>query len=174
MSRMALGFFEAFIGPAAYSLIADYFPPEIRTTAIGIYAFGIYLGVALSSMIVIMITYLGWRWAYVVTGVIGIGVGILCFIFVKDPIRGRYEPRVQQQNAPEPDRSPSEVDDRENSPVQRPAPKKESLMRKYFGGFLAMFTNKVCLFTVLGGCFRFWQGSTISYYTLQFFGDYGN
>ena len=55
ISRMALGFFEAFVGPAAYSLIADYFPPEKRTTAIGVYAFGIYIGVALSSLIVIMI-----------------------------------------------------------------------------------------------------------------------
>ena len=94
ISRMALGFFEAFIGPSAYSLIADYFPPEVRTTAIGIYAFGIYIGVALSSLIVIMITIFGWRWAYAITGIIGVGVGIICLLFVQDPIRGRYEPRV--------------------------------------------------------------------------------
>ena len=37
-----------------------------------------------------------------------------------------------------------------------------------------MFTNKVCLFSVLGGMFRFWQGNTISYFTLQFFKSYGN
>ena len=91
---MALGFFEAFIGPSAYSLIGDYFPPEIRTTAIGCYAFGIYIGVALSSLIVIMITYLGWRLAYGITGLIGVVIGIACFIFIKDPIRGRFEPRV--------------------------------------------------------------------------------
>ena len=94
---MALGFFEAFIGPSAYSLIADYFPPEIRTTAIGLFAFGIYIGVALSSLIVIMITYLGWRLAYAVTGLIGVFIGILCLLFIKDPIRGRYEPRVAKK-----------------------------------------------------------------------------
>ena len=98
---MALGFFEAFIGPSAYSLIADYFPPEIRTTAIGLFAFGIYIGVALSSLIVIMITYLGWRLAYAVTGLIGVLIGIMCLIFIKDPIRGRYEPRVAKREEEE-------------------------------------------------------------------------
>ena len=53
-------------------------------------------------------------------------------------------------------------------------PKQESLMTKYLGGFIEMFTNKTCLFTVLGGMFRFWQGNTISYYTLQYFKGYGN
>lgn len=37
-----------------------------------------------------------------------------------------------------------------------------------------MFTNKVCLFSVLGGICRFWQGNTVSYFVLQFFKGYGN
>ena len=94
LSRMMLGFFEAFCGPPAYSLIVDYFPPEVRTTANAIYAFGIYVGNALSSMIIIMISTLGWRWAYAITGFVGIFIGLLVLVFVKDPIRGRFEPRV--------------------------------------------------------------------------------
>ena len=39
-------------------------------------------------------------------------------------------------------------------------------------GFYEMFTNRTCLFVVLGGCFRFWQGYTIAYYTLEFFSDF--
>ena len=95
LSRMMLGFFEAFCGPPAYSLIVDYFPPEIRTTAFAIYAFGIYVGNALSSIIIIMISNLGWRWAYAITGFIGIAIGLLVLILIKDPIRGRFEPRVE-------------------------------------------------------------------------------
>lgn len=94
LSRMMLGFFEAFCGPPAYSLIVDYFPPEVRTTANAIYAFGIYVGNALSSMIIIMISSLGWRWAYAITGFVGIAIGLLVLLFVKDPIRGRFEPRL--------------------------------------------------------------------------------
>ena len=85
-----LGFFEAFCGPPAYSLICDYFPPEVRTTANAVYAFGIYIGNALSSMIIIMIANFGWRWAYGITGFVGIFIGFLVLIIVKDPIRGRY------------------------------------------------------------------------------------
>ena len=91
---MMLGFFEAFCGPPAYSLIVDYFPPEVRTTANAMYAFGIYVGSALSSMINVMISLVGWRWAYAITGFVGIVIGILILLIVRDPVRGKYEPRV--------------------------------------------------------------------------------
>ena len=94
LSRMMLGFFEAFCGPPSYSLIVDYFPPEVRTTANAIFAFGIYVGNALGSLIIIMISTLGWRWSYAITGFVGISIGFLVLLLVKDPIRGRYEPRV--------------------------------------------------------------------------------
>ena len=94
LSRMMLGFFEAFCGPPAYSLIVDYFPPEVRTTANAMYAFGIYVGSALSSMINVMISLVGWRWAYAITGFVGIVIGILILLIVRDPVRGKYEPRV--------------------------------------------------------------------------------
>ena len=94
LSRMMLGFFEAFCGPPSYSLIVDYFPPEVRTTANAVFAFGIYVGNALGSLIIIMISTLGWRWSYAITGFVGICIGFLVLLLVKDPIRGRYEPRV--------------------------------------------------------------------------------
>ena len=46
--RVGVGVGEATLSPAAYSLIADYFPPQRRATAIGVYSFGIYLGTGLS------------------------------------------------------------------------------------------------------------------------------
>jgi len=94
ISRMMLGFFEAFCGPPAYSLIVDYFPPEVRTTANAVYAFGIYVGIFLSNIIIVMIKHVGWRWTYAITGFCGIAFGILILLVVKDPIRGRFEPRV--------------------------------------------------------------------------------
>lgn len=98
VSRMMLGLFEAFCGPPAYSLIVDYFPPEVRTTANAIFAFGIYVGNALSSMIIVLISSVGWRWAYAITGFIGIFIGFLVLFGIKDPIRGRFEPRVNIAN----------------------------------------------------------------------------
>src|SRR5438309_1954601 len=42
--RMGVGVGEASLSPAAYSLIADYFRPEQRATALSVYSMGIYLG----------------------------------------------------------------------------------------------------------------------------------
>ena len=173
-SRMMLGFFEAFCGPPAYSLIADYFPPEIRTTAIAIYNLGIYIGNALSSLIIVMIEAFGWRMAYLATGLLGVAFAILVLIFVVDPIRGRFEPRK-----PKVIEVIEEVDEEEElmDGVEVIAPEQPSACRafasKYLGGFKEMFTNRTCLFVVLGACFRFWQGYTIAYFTLEFFADYG-
>ena len=172
ISRMMLGFFEAFCGPPAYSLIVDYFPPEVRTTANAIYAFGIYVGVALSSMITLLISLFGWRWAYAITGFFGVFVGILVLLIVKDPIRGRFEPRVDVAQVED-----DILEDEPSTPRSQaaaalaPAPK-ESLVLKYLGGFKAMYTNNVCFYTVLGACFRYWQGYSIAYFCQTFFADY--
>lgn len=178
-----LGFFEAFCGPPAYSLIVDYFPPEVRTTANAVYAFGIYVGNALSSLIIVMITALGWRWAYAITGIFGIVIGFLVLLIVKDPVRGRYEPRVNKPVEEIEKEAASlklveEVDDEHtpsvnDSELAAPVPpRQENICVKYLGGFKAMFTNKICLYVVLGACFRYWQGYTIAYFALTFFADY--
>ena len=50
-----------------------------------------YLGGALSSITIIMITSLGWRLAYDVIGIGGIAVGVLTLLFVIEPKRGKFE-----------------------------------------------------------------------------------
>lgn len=44
LGRIGVGIGEAALSPAAYSLIADSFPPERRATAISVYGMGIFLG----------------------------------------------------------------------------------------------------------------------------------
>jgi MFS family permease len=44
LMRMGVGVGEASLGPAAYSLITDYFPAHRRGTAQGVYSMGIYIG----------------------------------------------------------------------------------------------------------------------------------
>ncbi|MGQ0620037.1 MAG: spinster family MFS transporter [Panacagrimonas sp.] len=44
LGRIGVGVGEAALSPSAYSLIADYFPPERRATAISVYGTGIFLG----------------------------------------------------------------------------------------------------------------------------------
>ena len=49
--RMGVGVGEASLSPAAYSLIADSFRPEKRSTAISVYSMGIYLGAGLATLL---------------------------------------------------------------------------------------------------------------------------
>lgn len=91
LTRIFLGVFESAGNPAAYSLIADYFKPEKRATANSIYTLGIYIGGALSSLTIIIITSVGWRWSFAIIGYIGMFAGIICLIFVREPIRGTYD-----------------------------------------------------------------------------------
>lgn len=49
--RMGVGVGEASLSPAAYSMIADYFRPERRSTAVSVYSMGIYLGSGLAFVV---------------------------------------------------------------------------------------------------------------------------
>lgn len=89
--RIMLGVFQAACNPAAYSIMADYFPPSHRGTANSVYSLGIYLGGALSSLTGVIITGTGWQWTYRIIGIIGLVAGVLGFIFVMEPKRGGYE-----------------------------------------------------------------------------------
>jgi MFS family permease len=51
LARVGVGVGEAALGPAAYSMIADYFPPEQRGRALGVYSMGVYLGIGLAAII---------------------------------------------------------------------------------------------------------------------------
>jgi MFS family permease len=51
LMRMGVGVGEASLSPAAYSLIADYFRPERRATAISVYSMGIYVGSGLAFIL---------------------------------------------------------------------------------------------------------------------------
>ena len=78
LARVGVGIGEAAGSPPAHSLISDYFPPNRRATALGIYASGVYVGSA--------IAYLGggylrenfdWRTAFFVLGAPGLLYWIL-------------------------------------------------------------------------------------------------
>lgn len=51
LCRIGVGAGEAALSPAAYSLMADSFPPEKRATAISVYSMGIYLGAGMAFLL---------------------------------------------------------------------------------------------------------------------------
>lgn len=91
--RVGVGIGEAGCTPPANSLIADYYPPKSRSTALGYYAMGVTLGGLLANLIGGPITdAFGWRMAFLVLGVPGVIVAIVLKLTVKEPPRGYTDP----------------------------------------------------------------------------------
>ena len=85
---MLLALFESVCAPCAYSLIADYFPPEVRTTANACFAGCIFVGAAMNSVSTVMVSLIGWRATYEYVGIYGVFAGLLMLFFVQEPKRG--------------------------------------------------------------------------------------
>lgn len=92
LARIGVGVGEAAGSPPAHSLISDYFPANRRATALGIYAWGVYVGSALA--------YLGggylrehfdWRMAFFALGAPGLLFALVVRFTVREPPRGYSE-----------------------------------------------------------------------------------
>lgn len=100
--RIGVGVGEATLSPAAYSMIADYFPPERRATAISVYSMGIYLGSGIAFLLgglviqfavaqgAVTLPLIGdvrpWQVVFFVLGGAGI-VFSFAFLLVREPAR---------------------------------------------------------------------------------------
>lgn len=51
VARIGVGVGEAALTPTAYSMLADYFPPQRRGRALGLFAMGVYFGIGAAIMI---------------------------------------------------------------------------------------------------------------------------
>ena len=100
--RMGVGVGEAALSPAAYSLIADYFPKERRATAISVYSMGIYIGSGLAFLLGGMVVSLAeakgtwhvplvgetrpWQVIFFIVGLPGVLLAALMYT-VREPVR---------------------------------------------------------------------------------------
>lgn len=92
--RLMVGVGEATLGPAALSLLSDYFPPRMRATVQGIYSSGIAIGSGLAFFLGGWIGQsFGWRWAFYFLGFPGLALAVVVF-FLREQQRGRTETEV--------------------------------------------------------------------------------
>ena len=93
LARAGLGAAEAGASPAAMSLLGDIFPPNRRSTAVGIFKIGLPLGTLLASIITgYVVADHGWRAAFLFAGAPGFLVAILMLVGTAEPRRGAMEP----------------------------------------------------------------------------------
>ena len=92
LARVGVGIGEAGGVAPAYSLIADFFPPNQRARALSVYSFGIPIGSALGIVFGgIIATLVDWRFAFFVVGIAGIVVAPIFRATVREPERGAFD-----------------------------------------------------------------------------------
>ncbi len=85
VTRIFVGIGEGGYGPAAPTILADFFAIEMRGRIMAIFFCAIPVGSALGYVLGGVINHqLGWRWAFYLVAIPGIILGLLCF-FQKDP-----------------------------------------------------------------------------------------
>ncbi len=101
-ARVGVGVGEAALSPAAFSLLADYFPPKRLARAASVYSTGVYFGAGLALMIggaiIQMISsaptrevpLLGpvfpWQFTFLVVGLLGLPI-VLLMLTIREPLR---------------------------------------------------------------------------------------
>lgn len=102
LARVGVGIGEAALSPAAYSLVADYFPPNRMGTAMGVYNMGIFVGGGLAyifggavigmvsgtehMVLPIVGEVFAWQVVFFAVGLPGLLVALLMYT-VREPIR---------------------------------------------------------------------------------------
>jgi MFS family permease len=92
--RAVVGVGESSYSTITPSLIADYFPPQRRATALGVFQAAIPLGFALGFVIGGGLAYFfGWRMAFMIVGVPGIITAAIVWR-LREPVRGATDEPV--------------------------------------------------------------------------------
>jgi MFS family permease len=150
--RVLLGFFQAFMNPTAYSMIADYFPADKRTRASSIFNLAIYLGGAMAAISSILITRLGWRSCYAIVAAIGLAFSVLGVFAIYNPPRGRWEEKKEL-----------------SAGAQQLNTARRSTLEKFLAALREIFRNPTCRWVAVGGFFRFFGGFSIAFFLPRYF-----
>ena len=85
IARVFVGVGEAGSNPPSHSIISDLYEPEIRTTAMAIFATGVNFGILIG---------------FVIAGLPGLILGLIVRFTVREPLRGQSDPGALVKRAP--------------------------------------------------------------------------
>lgn len=101
LARIGVGIGEAGCSPPAHSMIADMYPPEQRSSAMGVYTLGISAGIMLAYLAGgWIVENVGWRQAFIAVGLPGLLLALIVRFTIKEPSRGASERRNDSGKQP--------------------------------------------------------------------------
>jgi MFS family permease len=96
LGRIGVGIGEAGGTPPSTAIVSDCFPPDRRPMAMTILALGAPIGAWLAANMAGGVAgEYGWRAAFLALGVPGLIIGIVVFLTIREPIRGRLDSLVE-------------------------------------------------------------------------------
>ena len=100
VSRIGAGVGEAGATPPSTSIVSDCFPAERRPMALSVFALGAPIGSWLATDVAGAVAQsYGWRGAFLALGIPGIVLGVLVFLTIREPTRGRLDASVSTAQA---------------------------------------------------------------------------
>jgi MFS family permease len=92
LARIGVGIGEAGCSPPAHSMISDLYPPEKRSTAMGIFTLGISIGIMIAYLAGgWVVQNIGWREAFLIVGIPGVLLAVVVRFTVVEPPRGNAD-----------------------------------------------------------------------------------
>src|SRR5712675_2421037 len=92
VSRIGAGVGEAGATPPSTSIVSDCFPPERRPMALSVLALGAPIGAWMGADLAGAVAQaFGWRAAFFALGAPGLLLGVLVFLTLREPKRGRLD-----------------------------------------------------------------------------------
>lgn len=102
LCRALEGFGEAFYFPASMALVSDYHGHDTRSRALSIHQSSVYAGtIAGGSVAGYMAQHYGWRSSFYLFGWLGVLLGVVLLLLLKEPQRGQSETVEDGHAAPD-------------------------------------------------------------------------
>src|SRR5271155_3455164 len=97
LGRIGVGVGEAGGTPPSTAIVSDYFPADRRPMAMAVLALGAPIGAWLGANMAGAVAHAyGWRAAFIALGVPGLIVGVIVYLTVREPARGRLDAIVDE------------------------------------------------------------------------------
>lgn len=88
--RLSIGCFEAPVMPASNKVASSWFPTNERASAIAIYSSAQFVGLAfVSPLLFVLEDKFGWKFLFILTGLIGIVWSIIWYALYRDPNKSK-------------------------------------------------------------------------------------